>query len=74
MHLPTPWNQLEAGIAFALDLPLLIIHESSVAQEGIFDPQIGDRFIHQTDLSLDWLRSKQFLQPYDEWVVEVRSR
>jgi hypothetical protein len=74
VHFPTPWNQLEAGMAFALDLPLLIVHESSVAQEGIFDAKIGDRFVHQTDLSLEWLGSKQFLQPYEEWVVDVRSR
>jgi hypothetical protein len=74
LRLPTPWNQLEAGIAFGLDLPLLIVHEISVAADGIFDPQIGDRFIHKTDLSSAWLDSEEFSQPFEQWLTEVRSR
>jgi hypothetical protein len=74
VRLPTPWNQLEAGIAFALDLPLLIVHEAGVEADGIFDPQIGDRFVHQTDLSAAWLASEAFSQPFDQWVNEVMNR
>lgn len=74
IRLPTPWNQLEAGIAFALDLPLLIVHEVNVAADGIFDPQIGDRFVHKTDLSSTWLDSDEFTQPFEEWLAEVRNR
>lgn len=74
LRLATPWNQLEAGIAFALDLPLLIVHESGVEPQGIFDPQIGDRFVHQTDLSLAWLETQAFIQPFKEWLNEVKSR
>lgn len=68
--LPTPWNQLEAGMAFALDLPILIVRERGVHSEGVFDPQVGDRFVHQADLTSEWLRSPAFLQPLNEWVVE----
>lgn len=71
LYLPTPWNQLEAGIAFALDLPLLILHEEGVQPDGIFDPQIGDRFVHQTDLSLEWLDTDAFLQPFQQWMNDV---
>jgi hypothetical protein len=74
LRLPTPWNQLEAGIAFALDLPLLIVHETDVEPDGIFDPQIGDRFVHQTDLSPEWLDSDAFIQPFHQWVSEVKRR
>ena len=74
LRLPTPWNQLEAGIAFALDLPLMIVHERGVEPDGIFDPQIGDRFVHQTDLSAGWLDSVAFIQPFQQWVREVNSR
>jgi hypothetical protein len=43
---PTPWNQLEAGILFGLDLPLLVFCESGI-QGGIFDPGVTDVYIHQ---------------------------
>ncbi|HXP63223.1 MAG TPA: hypothetical protein VN829_22165 [Dongiaceae bacterium] len=42
---PTPWNQLEAGILFALDLPLLVFREPR-AEGGVFDMGSSDLFIH----------------------------
>jgi hypothetical protein len=36
MSLPTPWNQIEAGILFGLKLPLLIFKENGVTG-GVFD-------------------------------------
>ena len=79
--LPTPWNHLEAGIAFALDLPLLIIREKGV-EGGIFDVGVTDKFIHQIDLSVrngreinvqieKYFKSEAFLQPFNEWHEEV---
>lgn len=34
--IPTPWNHLESGIAYALGLPLLVIKERGI-RGGIFD-------------------------------------
>ena len=48
MVLPTPWNDLEAGILYALGLPLLIIKEKGISG-GIFDEGTSDRFIHCFD-------------------------
>src|SRR5258708_4385459 len=31
VHFPTPWNHLEAGILFGLQLPLLIFREEAVS-------------------------------------------
>jgi hypothetical protein len=43
---PTPWNQLEAGIAYDIGLPLMIVKEDGI-NGGIFDPgAVGDQFIH----------------------------
>ncbi|NOU16017.1 MAG: hypothetical protein HOO91_00465 [Bacteroidales bacterium] len=44
--LPTPWNQLEAGILYGLKLPLLIFKEKGI-EGGIFDIGISDVFIHE---------------------------
>jgi hypothetical protein len=81
--LPTPWNQIESGIAFVLNLPLLIINEKGV-EGGIFDAGVTDKFIHQIDLSVDdkhkphadsqiqkYFESEMFLQPFNEWHEEV---
>lgn len=46
VHLPTPWNQLEAGILYGLGLPLLVFRETGVSG-GIFDLGTGDVFIHE---------------------------
>jgi hypothetical protein len=45
VHFPTPWNQIEAGILFGLQLPLLIFREEDVSG-GVFDPGVTDVFIH----------------------------
>ena len=69
-YLPTAWNHIEAGMAFMLDMPILIVHENGVSS-GVFDLGSTDRFIHQADLSENWLKSDQFLQPLNEWHEEV---
>jgi hypothetical protein len=43
---PTPWNQLEAGILFALGKPMLIFREGLI-RGGIFDNGVSDLFIQQ---------------------------
>lgn len=45
LSIPTPWNHLEAGIMFALRIPLLILREPSVTG-GIFDAGTVDGFVH----------------------------
>ena len=68
----TVWNQLEAGMALLMSLPLLVIREPRVFAEGIFDPAVGDYFVHQAELSEDWLRSAAFTQPFGQWREDVR--
>jgi hypothetical protein len=46
LHIPTPWNHLEAGILYGLGLPLLIFREPKVIG-GIFDLGTSDIFIHR---------------------------
>ncbi len=45
LSLPTPWNQLEAGILFGLKLPLLIFREENV-YGGVFDVGTTEVFVH----------------------------
>lgn len=45
INIPTPWNNLEAGILFSLGLPLLVFREEGVSG-GVFDPGVTDVFVH----------------------------
>jgi hypothetical protein len=42
---PSEWNNLEAGILFALDKPLLVFREPGVSG-GVFDVGVSDVFVH----------------------------
>ena len=44
VKLPTPWNNLEAGILFGLGLPLLIFKEAGLGG-GVFDNGVTDVFV-----------------------------
>lgn len=74
MILPTAWNHIEAGMAFALDLPILIIREEGVC-DGVFGVGSSDRFIHTVPpASEGWLHTMEFLQPFNGWQTEVLRR
>jgi hypothetical protein len=72
LYLSTPWNQIEAGIAVALERPLLIAREKGV-EGGVFDIGSSDRFIHQVEFGTEWLESPRFRQPFETWVAGVRE-
>jgi hypothetical protein len=42
---PTPWNNLEAGILYGLNVPMLVFKESGITG-GIFDAGVSDVFVH----------------------------
>jgi len=81
-YLPTEWNNLEAGIAFALKLPMLIICENGIGG-GVFDRGVTDLYIHHDNLPTEnikgsatklitkYFESEQFLQPFKEWYRDV---
>ncbi|MBB5395693.1 hypothetical protein [Mucilaginibacter sp. AK015] len=48
LELSTEWNHIEAGIAHALGLPLLIIHHDTVSR-GIFDLGVLNYFLYKKD-------------------------
>jgi len=72
-YLPTPWNQIEAGMAFALHLPCLIIREAGV-RGGVFEIGSTDKFIHQAVMDQAWLDSPAFLGPLNEWYDDIAHR
>ena len=71
--MPTPWNHLEAGILFGLNLPLLVFKEPGVSG-GVFDVGVTDNFIHTmpTD-KLDTNQRRALADVFLKWQFRVRE-
>jgi hypothetical protein len=67
------WNQLEAGIAIALDMPIYRLIEKDIYRNGIFDRQNGLGPCEEIDLSKSqsWLLEPSFQQTFDQWQDKV---
>ena len=67
---PTEWNNLEAGILYALQVPILVMKEEGISG-GVFDYGVTQYFVHkmpQTRADMT-LMSEVFLK----WGSSVRS-
>jgi hypothetical protein len=72
-HFPSPWNHIEAGILFGLQLPLLIFREDTI-RGGVFDDGVTDVFIHTMpagDIKDDQLEG--FREVLLKWSSRVRD-
>jgi hypothetical protein len=74
VHLPTPWNQLEAGILYSMGLPLLVFCEPGVSG-GIFHIGTSDSYVHRmpTVNSLED-RASGLREVFLKWQGRVRER
>ncbi|MBB5341458.1 hypothetical protein [Tunturiibacter gelidoferens] len=73
VRFPTPWNQLEAGILFSHQVPLIIFREIGVTG-GVFDIGTSEVFIHQMPTSLTSAQALDDLDSvFQNWVGRVRS-
>ncbi len=50
LFLATEWNHIEAAIAHALELPLLVVHDATV-KRGVFDHGAMNAFLHAVDFA-----------------------
>ncbi len=73
MALPTPWNQLEAGILSALRKPLLVFAEKGVTG-GVFDRGALRGYVQEFDPARmearDWERIRERIR---HWTATVRT-
>ena len=63
---PTIWNQMEAAMAFGLDLPLLMIIESGLKQEAMLKDRLEYRALI-TDLNPKFFISEEFKGIFSDW-------
>jgi hypothetical protein len=71
--LPTPWNNLEAGVLFARGVPLLIFREAGISG-GVFDNGVTDLFLHPMPKpALEYQEDKALKAVFQRWTAQVRG-
>jgi hypothetical protein len=70
----TPWNHLEAGMAFQLDLPLLILKDRTIHAEGILDQAVGEYLVFEFDLAEEAASlSTPLKKTIAAWCMQVKT-
>jgi len=74
LTLGTEWNHIEAGLAHASGLPLLVIHDIVVSR-GIFDRGSMNTFLYQKDFTRsDWPLDPDVQGALQKWKRELTPR
>jgi hypothetical protein len=63
----TPWNHIESAIAYGLGIPLYIICETGVAQEGLIETKL-DWQVQTTAINKDTFSRPEIAQTIRSWV------
>jgi len=71
LRITTVWNQVEAAMAYCLELPLLIVCEPDLRQEAILEKY--DWYVHRTTLSKETTQEEQFEGIFKDWAGRVRA-
>lgn len=73
MRLPTMWNQLEGGIAYGLDIPILILLEKGLDRQGILGD--GSEWLPlEIETSAAALKEQTFIDAFEDWRGAVQAR
>lgn len=68
--LPTPWNQIEAAMAYTKHLPLLVIVEAGLKAEGLLESGY-DWYVQTVPLEATALSSNEFNGVLADWKDKV---
>jgi hypothetical protein len=68
----TTWNQIEAAIAYLRGLPLLVVADENVKQDGLLEPG-NDWFVASMKIEPDALHSDMFAGLLRDWCARVRA-
>jgi hypothetical protein len=69
---PTPWNQIEAGIAYSKGLPLLVIIEEGIRTDGLLEKG-NDWYVMTVELDIAALNTSEFNGVLASWKKKVES-
>ena len=71
-HITTPWNQIEAAMAYVQHIPILVIAEKGLKKEGLIE--IGNGwYVHEMEMVPESLKEESFELSFNEWAQTVKS-
>ncbi len=74
-YFATVWTQIEAAMAYQLELPLLILKDERLVAEGMFDPGIHEwKIIRINSHETEELKRDTIKGFIDSYIEEVRRR
>ncbi|MDE1466370.1 hypothetical protein [Aurantiacibacter sp. D1-12] len=68
--LATSWNQIEATLAYERKLPLLVLVDDCLRQDGMLEPN-NDWYVENLQLDPGQLDSKEFIGRFRHWLSKV---
>lgn len=68
----TPWNQIEASLAFALGIPMIVLMEPGLREEGLLEEKF-DWYIDRISISVAALSSKDVQNRIMAWCRDVQK-
>ena len=70
----TPWNHIESAIAYSLDLPIYVLCENGLTEEGMIETKV-DWYVQRIDFDSAALHNPHVAQSVRAWIDErVRPR
>jgi hypothetical protein len=69
---PTVWNQLEAAMAYARNVPILSFVQIGLRRQGMLSDRL-EWFAQETDLKPEFLQTTQFEQTFQDWLARVEE-
>lgn len=73
VRITTVWNQIEAAMAYARNLPLLVIAQHGLLYDGLLEDRY-DWKVFRTDFTPEHLRSEAFIGCLERWKERVLER
>jgi len=65
----TPWNHIESAMAYSLGLPIYIIAQTGLKEEGLIESK-SDWYVQRIDLTVDSLRHPNVVGSVQAWIKE----
>ena len=71
--LPTPWNQIEAAMAYSRGLPLFVVVDDQLRCDGLLEKG-NDWYVQELPIDPSALNSASFIGVLDNWRGRVSQR
>ena len=72
IKLPTTWNHIEASLAYAKELPLLVMAEKGLKKEGLIEDNYDWR-VYWADINTDVIKTDSFKGYLKSWKIAIEE-